>query len=184
MEKINSTIIMQQRLAECMGFDKYTLIQEQVHKVDVSKDTNFQRMFNRFYRVRRNEGWRKQYYQLFEQIKQSNKLEFAYILEELYHLTGNIEASFSSKMLATLKPEMPIWDKYVIQNLQIKIPKDSDAKRILKVEKSYSDIVEWYRKFMKTENAQECLEKFDEMLPDYAWFSEVKKIDFYLWSIR
>ena len=28
-----------------------------------------------------------------------------------------IEASFSSKMLATINADMPIWDRYVVQNL-------------------------------------------------------------------
>ena len=34
-----------------------------------------------------------------------------------YKEIGNIEASFSSKMIATIDPNMPIWDRYVMQNL-------------------------------------------------------------------
>lgn len=184
MNHINPNKIIQQRLATGMGLDKYKIIEEQVQKVDVSVDVDFQRSFNGFYRVRRNKDWRKAYYNLFEQVKSSEDVGFAYILEELYHKTGNVEASFASKLLATLKPEMPIWDRYVVQNLNLKVPPASDPERIRKVERLYDGIVGWYSAFLKTENARQCLAKFDEVLPDYAWLSDVKKIDFYLWSIR
>lgn len=43
---------------------------------------------------------------------------FEEILRELYDLTnGRIEASFSSKMYATLYPEKPIWDQFVLKFL-------------------------------------------------------------------
>lgn len=29
-----------------------------------------------------------------------------------------------------------------------------------------------------------CIAEFDRTLPGYVWMSDVKKIDFYLWSIR
>ena len=35
----------------------------------------------------------------------------------LYVETGNIEASFSSKMIATIDSDKPIWDQYVLQNM-------------------------------------------------------------------
>lgn len=184
MEKINPTMVIQQRLASSMGLDHYAAIQTHVHAVDVSSNADFQRSFNTFYIVRRNAEWRTLYYRLFEDIKRSGHADFSLILDELYRLTGNVEASFSSKMLATLRPEMPIWDKYVVQNLGLKIPALKDPDRLQKTKDLYTGIVEWYTGFLSTENAKECLAKFDEMLPDYQWLSPVKKIDFYLWSIR
>ena len=184
MEYIDPSQIIQQRPVAGMGLDKYKVIEDQVHKVNVAIDADFQRTFNGFYIVRRNEDWRKVYYDLFERVKDSGDVSFPYILEELYRLTGNVEASFASKLLATLKPEMPIWDRYVVQNLNIKVPSASDPDRIRKVEELYDGMVNWYADFLKTENARECIAKFDEVLPDYAWLSDVKKIDFFLWSIR
>lgn len=43
MEPINPTLVIQQRLASGMGLDKYKLIEDQVHQVDVSADADFQR---------------------------------------------------------------------------------------------------------------------------------------------
>ena len=167
-----------------MGLDKYALIMQKACEVDVSKDLEFQRIFNGFYIVRRNADWRKQYYSLFEEAKVDPDISFAKLLYELNQRTGNVEASFSSKLLATLKPEMPIWDRYVIQNLGIKVPAANDPERLEKVVDLYDGIAAWYNDFMSTDNAKECLTKFDEVLPDYRWLSNVKKIDFFLWSIR
>lgn len=184
MKTINPSRVIQEKLAAGMGLDKYAFIEEQIDKVDISADNNFQKIFNGFYRVRRNEEWRKHFYKLFEKAKHSGKADFSYLLDEMYRLTGNVEASFVSKMVATLNPQMPIWDKYVVQNLQFKFPAISDPERIQKVKEIYMEIVLWYDSFLKTDNAKECLQKFDEILPDYVWLSDVKKIDFYLWSIR
>ena len=184
MNYIDPSKTMQHCIAALMGLDKYRFLLEQVHKVDVSSDEGFQRTFNGFYMVRRNKEWRKAFYDLFERVKLSNDVSFAYVLEELYRLTGNVEASFSSKLLATLKPEMPIWDRYVVQNLGLKLPLDSDPSRIQKTKEVFEEIVAWYEVFLQTKNARQCIDEFDKMLPGYSWLSDVKKIDFYLWSIR
>ena len=48
----------------------------------------------------------------------------------------------------------------------------------------YDQMIRWYRTFLDTPNGRECIEEFDRILPEYTWMSSVKKIDFYLWSIR
>ena len=61
--------VFQERLASSMGLDKYRYIMEQVSITNVAIDTDFQRTFNGFYVVRRNESWRKSYYEYFESVK-------------------------------------------------------------------------------------------------------------------
>lgn len=112
--------VFQERLASSMGLDKYRYITERVKNTNVAGDTDFQRIFNGFYIVRRNDIWRKIYYNHFEDVKESAPT-FASIITYLYECTGNIEASFSSKMLATIFPEKPIWDRYVVQNLNLEL---------------------------------------------------------------
>ena len=48
--------VFQERLASSMGLDKYRYIMEQVSITNVAIDTDFQRTFNGFYVVRRNES--------------------------------------------------------------------------------------------------------------------------------
>ena len=58
---LNPHRIIEARIAESMGFDKYKMIIENVRKVDVSADLDFQRTYNGFYRIRRNAEWRAAY---------------------------------------------------------------------------------------------------------------------------
>ncbi len=182
MGKINPEQVIQRRLVSSMGLDSYGEIMNCVRKTDVSSDLAFQRMFNGFYRVRRNAVWRDGYYRLFELVKQSGDYEFGYILDEIFQMTGNVEASFASKMLATLNPQMPIWDKYVMQNLGLEAPAQHDPNRMANTKARYAEIVNWYKIFLRTDNAKECLKQFDQVFPEYKWVSDVKKIDFFLWA--
>ena len=175
--------VFQDRLAESMGLDKYQYILSRVRTTDVSTDAEFQRTFNGFYVVRRNEAWRKIYYELFEQVKTGTPT-FAGILTYMYERTGNIEASFSSKMLATLFPDKPIWDQYVVQNLNMELVGKTKLERLNNAIAIYADIEKWYEDFLRTDKAAECIEAFDRVLPSYQHISRIKKIDSILWSIR
>lgn len=57
------------------GLMKYQNIMNRFHETDVSKDIELQRMFNGFYRIRRNQEFRNEYYQFLERNK-TNVLSF------------------------------------------------------------------------------------------------------------
>lgn len=183
MITIDPQIVMQHRIAGALGLDKYSVIMDIAHASDVSENDAFQHTYNGFYGVRRNEAWRKQYYSLFEEAKKNN-YDFERILAELYSRTGNVEASFSSKMVATIDPNKPIWDKYVVENLGLKVPGTYDSDRLEKTVALYHKIEAWYEEYLQTPEAENCIRYWDEMLPDFTWLTDVKKIDYYLWSIR
>lgn len=84
------------------GLITYEKIMTSYKNTNLSNDMTFQRTFNGFYRIRRNEDWRKFYYENFEKWKNESTPTFPLILETLYRHTGRVECSFSSKMLATL----------------------------------------------------------------------------------
>lgn len=181
--KIDANKIIEERLATSMGLDKYYQIMHRVNSANVSNDADFQRQFNGFYIVRRNADWRKVYYELFETMK-TEPATFAKIITTLFEKTGNIEASFSSKMLATLYPDKPILDRYVVQNLGLQLTGKSKQDRLENAITLYSDIEKWYSDFLGTDDSKECLAVFNRTLPKYSWLSDVKKVDFFLWSIR
>ena len=89
---INAKRVIENRIAESMEFNKYKQIMERVRNTDVSSDKDFQRTFNSYYRIRRNEEWQAIYYDLFEAIKDSQP-SFEQIIRTLYKNTGNIKAS-------------------------------------------------------------------------------------------
>ena len=180
---INAKNVIQKRLAQSFGLDKYDFIMNSVRKVNVSQDSQFQKVYNGFYIVRRNIEWRTAYYRLFESLKYQPP-SFEFILNKLFEKTGNIEASFSSKMLATLNPEMPIWDQYVLQSLNLSLNGKNRDEKILNAIKMYEQICGMYSEYLKTEESIESLTIFDTFLPEYSWISPVKKIDCLLWGSR
>lgn len=163
--------------------DTYAWIMERVNKTDVSGDAEFQRRFTRFYVLRRNAAQQKAYYDLLEACKKREDVRFSEVLRTLYEATGWVEASFSSKLLATINPDMPIWDSIVLSRLGLKpSTSDDNEKRLSRSESVYQSIVDWYQGFLPTREAQEAITAFDTAFPDYVHFSPTKKIDFLLWG--
>ena len=180
---INPDAAIQQRLALSFGLDRYAAIMRRFPDVDVSKDRDFQRLFNGFYQIRRNETWRDAFYTLFQRVRGARPT-FEDILTTLYDETGRVEASFASKMLATLDEDKPIWDKYVLINLGIAAPGKNKDAPLTGIVDAYARIAGWYASYLATPNARRCVRSFDRLMPDYSWISATKKIDFYLWSMR
>ncbi len=165
------------------GLSKYLYIMERLNKTDVSQDEDFQRCFNGFYRMRqRSKLYYTEYFNLLEKHK-AESVSFDYILDILYQKTGRIEASFASKMLATINDDMPILDSLVLKNLNMSLPYYSDKNRMKKISKVYIEICKWYEDFLKTEVSKLAIKIFDESYPE-SKISDVKKIDFILWQIR
>lgn len=163
------------------GIRKYANIMARLHTCDVSQDREFQKAFNGFYRVRRDTDWQKVFYDFMEQSKHST-VNFGDILTHVYENTDKVEASFSSKLLATLNPEMPVWDKNVLSQLNIKEPSPTCADRIKRIAETYSILQKWYADYLETDNANEVIGRFDELFPN-SGLTALKKIDLALWSM-
>lgn len=175
--------VLEKRLASSLGLDRYAEIMRKAKVTDISTDRDFQHLFNVFYRVRRNEEWQNIYYTVFEEVKQATPT-FESIIYMLFEKTGNIEASFSSKMLATLCPGKPIWDRHVLENLGLKQEGGSKQRQLQNAVHLYAEIESWYAEFLPTERVASCIEVFDKTFREYRWISNVKKTDCFLWSIR
>lgn len=163
-----------------VGITKYNKIMAQVYAIDVSADSEFQKFYNGFYRMRqRPASFYKSFYTFMERNKYNPALTFADVVTYLYHETGSIHASFSSKLLATINPNMPIWDRFVLQNLGLRTPYSYEKDRLQKTIMLYQKICEWYR----SEDAINKLRIFNYYFPN-TYISDVKKIDFILWATR
>ena len=148
--------------------ENYSYIINTCRCTNISFDEAFQRKFTYFYRVRRNSTWRQAYYGLFEENKESENITFESILRAIFERTGRIEASFASKMLATLKPEMPIWDSIVLSKLGIKPCQSMDKEtRLRKTVEIYDSIVSWYERFNLSPEAQRFVDAFDSAFPEF-----------------
>jgi hypothetical protein len=165
------------------GLEKYQAIMNRFQKADVSKDSEFQKMYNGFYRVRqRDEEFYNVYYSYMEKSKFEGT-DFEKTLIHFYRKLNRIEASFSSKLVATINPEMPIWDAYVLKNLHLKTPPQYSKTRLEDTVILYNEIGKWYSNCVKSKDGKDMMKIFNQSFPN-NFISDIKKIDFILWQIR
>jgi len=163
------------------GLEKYQYIMGMLHKSDLSKDIEFQMKYKGFYRVRRNDEFCQIYFEYMEQHKK-DIVAFDDVISHIYKETNRYEASFSSKLLATINPDMPVWDSLVLEQLSSTASLYSKKGRLPKTIFLYKEIVSWYANFLETQNADDIICIFDELYPD-SNLTSVKKIDFVLWGL-
>jgi len=155
------------------------------YKAHGSADAQFRKLYAGFFRVRRNAAWREEYFKLFEKYAAANDGLFL-LLWDLFKATGNVEASFASKMLAMIDPDRPIWDLYVLKNLGIKPPPPylDPGVRIGMVCEKMETISKAYDRLAAREDMVAAIEWIDANFPLARQLSNMKKMDFVLWSIR
>ncbi|MDK2919754.1 MAG: hypothetical protein PWQ37_2487 [Candidatus Petromonas sp.] len=166
-----------------IGLKKYLTIMEIFHKVDVSKDRDFQKKYNGFYRMRqRKQEFYNEYFTFMENSK-SKDITFGEVLNHFYEKFNRVEASFSSKLVATINPNLPVWDEHVLKNLNIKKPSYSCKDRINKTIQIYSEICKWYNRYLSTSESKILLDLFNKRYPNIN-ITDVKKLDLILWQMR
>jgi hypothetical protein len=108
---------------------------------------------------------------------------FPEALKEISRRTGRIEASFSSKLVATLDASQPVIDKFVLKNFGLKLPPwglpDRESKTIV----VYRDLCVAYHDFLQSPTGLMIRDLFDRRYPK-SGITELKKIDLVLWQIR
>ncbi len=165
------------------GIRKYLAIMDSI-TVDISKDKAFQTKYNGFYRVRqRTPEWYENYFTLMQELK-GNPHTFNDVLDELKNRTGRYEPSFSSKLVATINPNKPIWDIYILKNTSHKPPSYSNNKKFDLAKESYQSIERWYESFIPSENGKLCIDVFNKKVKEHGKITDLKKIDFILWQTR
>ena len=165
------------------GLKKYMGIMTDFHNVDVSKNLEFQKNFNGFYRIRqRTTDFYSEYYDYMEKNK-TNNVTYAETLTHFYNRLNRIEASFSSKLIATLNPEMPVWDIYVLKNLGLRKPSYTSKDRLRQTIDLYQSVCDWYEEFLRTNDAKILINCFNKKFGDTN-ISDTKKVDLVLWQMR
>jgi hypothetical protein len=166
------------------GIQKYLALMDKLDDVDVAEDPAFQRAYNGFYRVqRRQPDWYAAYYGFMQQSKAAIP-SFPQALDHLYQATGRYEPSFASKLVATLDPHKPVWDKYVLQNIGCPAPAYYSRTKVQDAKACYEWMDTWYQSFLISEKGAEWIGLFDEQVPDHRRMTDLKKVDFILWQMR
>jgi hypothetical protein len=166
------------------GIGQYLDLMDRFPSVDVSTDRDFQRRYNDFYKVsRKSAEWYKAYYDMMHGFR-DRKPAFGEVLDRMRDAVGSCEASFCSKLVATLDANCPVWDKFVLDNLGVPALRSQSSRRFEQAKLNYGRIVEWYRDFLASETGRNAVRIFDSQVPQHARITNLKKIDFVLWQTR
>lgn len=165
------------------GLAKYCRIQEMFNQVDVSKSREFQKVFNGYYRIRRNAEWQSHFYELLQRSKYDN-LQFADVLHILHQKTGNVEASFSSKLIATRHPDRPVIDRFVFENLGLKLPSSKNPDRMGKIARLYDELIHKYEQLLQDPAHFNSVKELRRRHPQAEFISDVKALDLIFWQTR
>ena len=168
--------------------DVYTRIMKAFPNADVSCSPQFQSDFSYFYRLRGTTEWRRLYFGVFQRLRSVDGVSIADILRALVMPSERprLYLSFSSKMLHTFRPDMPIWDSVVAGHFDLRnpSPQNSIEQRIDEAVHLYGELCERMTRLLNTEEAKLAVAQFDSFLPKYSWLTSTKKIDFILWQNR
>ena len=166
------------------GVQKYIYLRRRLYEVDVSSDSEYQKTFNGFFRMRqRSADFYRDFYNWMEQHKNTG-VNFNDTLTYFYETHHRLEISFSSKLVALIDPQKPIWDSVVTTgHFGLKVPYMYTKNRLQIAISKYDTYCSLYDVYMKTNSAKNMISEFDRMYPN-STITDVKKLDFMLWSIR
>lgn len=165
------------------GLSKYVWIQTEVALGTTRvRERDFQKKFNGFYRIRRNQEWQAIYYGLFSS-KLLTGIEFREALDFMVERTGRFEASFISKLVATIHPSKYVIDSMVLTNVGLALPVANAPDRIKRICRIYEMLDETCNTFLGTELGRFLVKHFRKTYP-WANITEAKMLDLVLWQIR
>ena len=172
------------------GLSSYQWLQKNVGRV-ASED--FQKLYARFYGINaahKDSQWRKQYFGMMQEAKiMGAQLSFRKILDLFKAETGKYEASFVSKLIATLDPDKQVIDRHVLRNFGLKLPGYNIANRAEKIDEIYNLLGLEYKKMLDAKPVGEYVigryvcRKFDSEFQS-SKITRLKKIDLVFWQIR
>ena len=160
----------------------YNEIISTFQQTNVKENEKFRKTYTYFYKLRRKQEWRDFYFAYFEQHKNEKDITFEQIIRAIYEQCGWVEASFASKMLATINSNQPILDSVVLGKLGMKITGNTSDKKMESALECYRKLEYWYKGFIVTAESKKYIELFDKQFPQYKRISQIKKLDFILWA--
>ncbi len=126
--------------------------------------------------------WRREYFALMQSAKEAG-IDFPIALGEIKRRTGLIEASFASKLVATLQPSTPVIDKFVLKNFGLALPARASAQRETRVIEVYRRVCASFERLLGEPTGDLIVRCSDRRFPGHE-ITPIKKVDLVLWQTR
>ena len=144
----------------------------------------FKKLFNGFYRVsRRTPGWYVSFYDVFYEAL-VNDFSFDQTLEAIFRATGRVEASFASKIRASIDESSVVIDSVVLSNVGLKLSRSDDPQQRMRAAlQTYKDLEKSIAAIRASDLGIFIIDEFRRSYP-HATVTDVKAIDLTLWQLR
>jgi len=159
-------------------------------KENVTKDLLFQFVFRSFYRLD-NAGlggpFKTRYFELMEENRNSPNFDFAPVLRPLYDIEtlkgkNTFQFSFATKMLSTIDPQRPVYDREVARMFgYTQLPGGEFDDKLKTYLDRYQHIEDSYRQILSDKLLPATFSAFDEKFHQHG-LSDVKRLDFIFWA--
>ena len=156
----------------------------ELHATNVAADASYQRRFNALYGVRRNAQWRDVYFTLLEARKSQCGVCFQSVVTAIRDATGRVEASFASKLVATIDPTRAIYDSIVRRNLGLPQRSIGNSSRIDALCRDYDVIQQALEQMILSSEFLPLRARFDTAFPEFCHFTDIKVLDLMIWQMR
>lgn len=165
--------------------EKYDSLLKNLRKTNVSTDCVYQTQYNGFYRMgRRTTAWYAPYFALLQREKNNPNIDFSTVIQELYDLTNRVEPSFSSKLVATIRPNLPVYDVMVRKQMRVKVPRQTmpNQDRVNALIAEYKRMIKIGAAALKKTRFNKLRDNFKEAFPTYR-FTDAKILDLMMWQV-
>ena len=78
------------------------------------------------------------------QREKDRQANFHSVLTHFYAVLGRYEPSFTSKLIATIDANFPVWDMYVLKNIAQRSPSYASKNKAGEAVAAYAAIQAWY----------------------------------------
>jgi hypothetical protein len=97
--------------------------------------------------------------------------------------TKALEASFTSKLVATVNPSKPVIDSVVLRNVGLKLPRYGHSERLAATVDVHTQLGQLYRRFLRGSDGAYLVKRFKATYPAVK-LTKAKMLDFVLWQTR
>lgn len=168
------------------SIEVYEFLQEQFNSSNVEENHLFQFVFRSYYRLdgaALSAEFKHAFFEILEENKENDKLEFLPVLKRLYAFenpkaANAVQFSFVSKLIHTINNKRAIYDNEVVKIFSLAKPVQQDFD--LKVENylnQFGSIERQYKEIVLAKLLPQTMAAFDEKFADHG-LSDYKKLDF------
>jgi hypothetical protein len=166
------------------GVGRYRRLQASIHSTGFSADQSFRKAYCSFYGITpfRDTQWQQHYFNLLVEATHTPP-DFTTTLRELNNRTGVVEASFTSKLVASVNTNRPVIDTWVLLNAELELPDRNAPTRLADIATLYATLDIKMHAYLSTDDGQYLVAQFTNRYGTER-ITEMKMLDFVLWQTR